>query len=186
MPNRCGWVIASDTPAENVNAASTPSTPATAPMIAGRTGTADRPRPGSRAKRDPTTAGTGSPATVAAVATADPRGVLLTRPADSADQMSTAVPPTTRSTATAQPGPRIIQSALKPGAGSAIEASPIGIHSEAISAAATPRVAPAAAARPGATAVDTAACRLVRPTACRTRRSSAAPAAYLAIAWPTR
>src|SRR6185437_182954 len=186
MPNRSGWVIASDTPAENVKAARTPSTPATAPAIAGSTGTAERPRPGSRAKRAPTTVATGRPAPVAAVAMTEPRGARRTRPADSADQVRAAVATVTRSTATAQPGPRTSQFAAKPGSGSAIEASPIGVHSDAMSAAATPAVAPATAARPGATAADTAACRRVRPTACRTRRSTAAPEAYRAIVWPTR
>ncbi len=174
MPNRAGLATASDTPAENVKAARTPSTPATAPAIAGSTGTADRPRPGSSAKRAPTTAATGSPAAVAAAATADPRGAVRARLRTSADQVRAAVPTATRSTATAQPTPRTSQSASKPGSGSASEARPIGVHSEAISAAATPIVAPAAAARPGATAAHTAACRRVRPTACRTRRSSAA------------
>ena len=60
-------------PAENVSAASTPSTPATAPAIAGRTGTAARPRPGSSAKRAPTMAGTGRPARAPAATAGDLR-----------------------------------------------------------------------------------------------------------------
>src|ERR1700722_967034 len=50
-----------------------PSTPATAPIWAGRTGTADGPRPGSSANLAPTTTGTGNPARPAAAAVPDPR-----------------------------------------------------------------------------------------------------------------
>ena len=145
-PKRAGLAAASDTPAEKVNAASTPSTPATAPSRAGRTGTAARPRPGSSANRAPTTTGTPSPAAEAAAATADRRG----RPAAAGRRAPGPRPPPSRprpgAGASSQPGPRISQSALMPGCGSTNDAAPIGIHSEATMAAATPSVEPAAAA----------------------------------------
>ena len=58
-----------------------------------------------------------------------------------------------------------------PGCGSLYDAAPIGIHLEATVAAATPSVAPAAAASVGGAAADATAWRGVRPTACRTWRS---------------
>ena len=103
------------TPAENVNAASTPSTPATAPISAGRTGSADRPRPGSSAKRVPISTGTGAPALAAAAAKTERRGGRCDRPAASAATAATADPASTSSGAAAQPMPRISQSALIPG-----------------------------------------------------------------------
>ena len=70
-PKRSGWAAASLTPAANVSAATTPSTPTTAPTSAGYTGTAWAPRPRSSAKLVPTETGTGAPAR--AVSAGDPR-----------------------------------------------------------------------------------------------------------------
>ena len=97
-----------------------------------------------------------------------------------------AVAASTSSTDAAQPVPSTSQSALIPGLGSAREAAPIGIQLEATIAAATPSVAPATAASPGASAADAAACRRVSPTARSTRSSATAAEAYLATDWPTR
>ena len=163
-----GLAAASETPAEKVNAASTPSTPATAPSRAGRTGTADRPRPGSSANRAPTTTGTPSPAAAAAAATPERRGTAWRRRAVSVRAAAIAAPTATRAGASTQPGPRISQSASIPGCGSVYDAPPIGIHREATMAAATPSVAPAAAASSGGAVADATAWRGVRPTACRT------------------
>ena len=117
-PNRAGFAAASETPAAKVKAASTPSTPTIAPSRAGRTGTADRPCPGSSANRAPTTTGTGSPAAAAAAATLDRRGTACRRRAVSASAATAADPAATRAGARTQPGPRISQSALTPGCGS--------------------------------------------------------------------
>jgi len=53
--------MASSMPAPSVNAATMPTTAATEPMIAGRAGSAVAPRPEVKAKRAPTTVGSGSP-----------------------------------------------------------------------------------------------------------------------------
>ena len=91
-----------------------------------------------------------------------------------------AEPAATRAGARTQPGPRISQSALMPGRGSEYDAAPIGIHPEATTAAATPSVAPAAAASSGGAVADATACRGVMPTACRTWRSAIVAEIYLA------
>src|SRR5690348_10295390 len=148
-PNLAGLVAASETPAENVKAASTPSTPATAPTRAGRTGTADRPRPASSANLAPTTAGTGRPAPAAAATTAERRGTARRRRAVSVVAAVAAAPASTSAGAMTQPGPRITQSASIPGCGSAYDAMPMGIQRDATIAPATPSVAPATAATNG-------------------------------------
>src|SRR6266516_274190 len=153
-PKRAGLAAASDTPAENVKAASTPSTPVTAPTRAGRTGTAERPRPGSSAKRAPTTTGTGSPAPDAVATTADRRWAPCRRLAVSAVAVATADPASTRTGAATQPALRTSQSTSIPGCGSTMDATPIGIHREATIAPTTPAVVPAAAARKGAAEAD--------------------------------
>ncbi len=130
-PNRAGWLAASETPAEKVNAASTPSTPTTAPTRADRTGTVERPRPGSSANRAPTTRGTGKFAAAAPAATADRRCGARRRPALSAAAAAAADPARVSSGTMTQPGPRTTQSTLIPGCGSAMDARPIGIHREA-------------------------------------------------------
>jgi hypothetical protein len=163
---------ASVTPAENVNAASTPSTPATAPISAGRTGSADRPRPGSSAKRVPISIGTGAPALAAPAAKTERREGRRERPAASAVAAATAHPASTSSGAAAQPTPRTSQSALIPGCGSSMEATPIGIHRDATTAPVIPRVAPATAARPGAAQAAAVVCRGVMPGALRSWRSA--------------
>ena len=66
--------MASRTPAANVPAATTPSTPTTALASAERTGIVPRPARGSSACRSPTATGTGSPDRAAERATADARG----------------------------------------------------------------------------------------------------------------
>jgi hypothetical protein len=185
-PNRAGFAAASETPAAKVKAASTPSTPAIAPSKAGRTGTADRPFPGSSANRAPTSTDTGSPAAAAAAATLDRRGTAFRRRVVGASAATAADPAATRAGARTQPGPRISQSALTPGCGSTYEAAPIGIHREATMAAATPRVAPAAAATAGGAAADATAWRGVMPTACRTWRSATAAEVYLDTDCPIR
>ena len=185
-PKRAGLAAASETPAEKVKAASTPRTPTIAPSRAGRTGTADRPRPGSSAKRAPTTTGTGSPAAAAAAATPDRRGRAWRRRAVSARAATAADPAATAAGARSQPGPRISQSASMPGCGSTYDAAPIGIQRDATMAAATPSVAPATAARNGGAAADATAWRGVMPTACRTWRSATVAEVYLATDWPIR
>ena len=97
-----------------------------------------------------------------------------------ADPAATAAGPRT------QPGPRISQSASRPGCGSPYDAAPIGIQRDATLAATTPSVAPAAAARNGGAAADATAWRGVMPTACRTCRSATLAEVYLATDWPTR
>ena len=62
----------------NVTVATTRTTASAVPAIADRTGTEVRPRPGSSAKRIPTTAGTGNPEAVAALAPTDVRSVRRT------------------------------------------------------------------------------------------------------------
>src|SRR6266536_3105259 len=171
-PKRAGLAAASDTPAEKVKAASTPSTPTTAPTRAGRTGTAERPRPGSSAKRAPTTTGKGSPAPATATATADRRGMPCRRPAVSAAAAAAADPASTSSGKMAHPVPSTSQSTSSPGCGSTIDARPIGIHREATTAPATPAVVPAAPARKGAADAAATACRGVMPTARKTCRSA--------------
>src|SRR6185437_9125066 len=185
-PKRAGLAAASDTPAANVKAASTPSTPATAPSKAGRTGTADRPRPGSSANLAPTTTGTPNPAAAAAAATADRRGTARRRRGSSARAAVAADPAATRTGARTQPGPRISQSALMPGCGSWYDAAAIGIQREATRAAATPSVDPAAAASSGGAVADATAWSGVMPTACRTCRSATVAEVYLATDWPIR
>src|SRR5580704_7152458 len=185
-PKRAGLATASEIPAENVSAASTPSTPATAPTIAGRTGTADRPRPASSAKLAPITAGTGRPAVTAADTTGDLRECSGARAALRAAHAMTAAAAVTSSTAAAQPTPSTSQSASIPGFGSVREASPIGIQPEATIAPPTPSVAPATAASAGPNATDDAACHRVSPTARSTSSSAIAAEAYLATLWPTR
>ena len=73
-----------------------------------------------------------------------------------------------------------------PGCGSLYDAAPIGIQREATMAAATPSVAPAAAASSGGAVADATAWRGVMPTACRTWRSATVAEVYLATDWPTR
>ena len=165
-------MAASVTPAANVNAASTPSTPTTAPIRAGRTGTDDRPRPGSSANWEPMTTATGRPAPEAAAAATDRRVALSARRPVSARAARAAAVPSTSSGTRTQPVPSTSQSALIPGWGSTAAAAPIGIHCEATMAAATPMVAPASAARAGAAAAAAAPCRRVSPTDCRICRSA--------------
>ena len=73
-----------------------------------------------------------------------------------------------------------------PGCGSQYDAAPIGIQREATMAAATPSVAPAAAASSGGAVADATAWRGVMPTACRTWRSATVAEIYLATDWPIR
>ena len=112
-PKRSGWVAASATPAEKVKAASTPSTPVTAPGRAGRTGTAERPRPAQARTWRRSPAGPEGRLAVAA-ATADRRCGRRPPPAASA-AAAAADPASTRSGAMIQPAPSTSQSASMPG-----------------------------------------------------------------------
>ncbi len=185
-PNRAGWLAASETPAEKVKAASTPSTPATAPTRADRTGTVERPRPGSSANRAPITRDTGKFAAAAAAATADRRWAAGLRPAVSATAAAAAEPASTTSGIMTHPAPRTSQSTSIPGCGSMIEAKPIGIHREATMAPATPSVPPLTPARNGPAEAAAMACRRVMPTAWSTWRSATVAEVYRATDWPMR
>src|SRR6266516_5347700 len=145
-PNRSGLLAASETPRANVNAARMPSTPATAPTSAGRTGTEVRPRPGSRAKRAPMTTGTGNPARAAALPTPERRLVAVGRDVPRASHPETAATPATRRITQARPGPSTVQSTLTPGDDSNSAAVPSGNHCDATIAPAEPIIAPASPA----------------------------------------
>ena len=108
-----------------------PSTPMTAPISAGRTGTAVLPRPVSSAKRVPTMTGTPTPARATVVATAERRFDAPRRAALSARAAAASAPPVTAAMMTAMPGPITTQSKEKPGDGSRNAAVPIGIQFDA-------------------------------------------------------
>ena len=169
-----------------MKAASTPSTPTTAPTRADRTGTEDRPRPGSSANRAPTTSGTGKFTAARPAAIADRRCGACRRPAVSATAAAVAEPASTSSGTRTHPGPRTSQSASMPGCGSAMEARPIGIHREATMAPATPSVLPATPARAGPADAAAMACRRVMPSAWSTWRSATVAEVYRATDWPIR
>src|SRR5439155_12806116 len=105
----------------------TASTDSAAPVIALRTGTVSRPRPGSRARRTPAAAVTGAPAAASHSATFDrPAGdtaaARLPLPSHARRQAGCATRATARTTMATTPTASTAQSALTPGAGSATRA----------------------------------------------------------------
>ena len=122
------------------------------PARAARTGTADLPRPGCRARRTPSVTGTGTSAPDSHLAIRDWRGsgAAMSEPAAghglASRQAGQAAQPTRSPRMAAGPAVSTSQSALIPGDGSASRAAPTGISGDAATATVAARTAPVAVA----------------------------------------
>ena len=130
QPATAGSPITCDTLDPNTSAASTAASAAAIPAIAARTGTADRPRPGSNASWMPDTAAGDSPRPASRPASpARGRSAAAARaPVRAARGAASAARPASSSASTAAPPSRAAASNANPGEISARRASPIGVN----------------------------------------------------------
>ena len=174
-----------------MNAAATVSTDSAVPASALRTGTAVRPRPGSRANRAPVAAVTGTPAPASHATTPDGRPAVLARaaaaalPADPACHAAHAARATSSAAIAAAPRPSTATSALTPGPGSARRAGPIGVSGDAATATATAMTAAAAAAAPTSTSPAAVSWARVMPSAASVALSDEAASSRRVATCPT-
>src|SRR6266511_441283 len=177
-------------PAPNVAAAARTVMPSETEAMDDLTGIAVRPRPRSSARRTPATLEGPKPALAARRDIADervagsrsrPSRVLLASAA--ARRAGIAANANTRRMVTGTPRPRIVQSARRPGVGSAVRASPIGENVERASATGRPTSAPAAAGAAARIRPSPQSCPRLIPSADRAGYSSASRKLCLATVW---
>ena len=132
QPATAGSPMTWDRLEPNTSAARTAASAAAIPTIAGRTGTAARPRPGSNASRIPDTAAGDSPQPASRPASRTPgrTGAVPRALARTARGADSAARPASSSASTAAPPSRAAASNANPGEISARRASPIGVSTD--------------------------------------------------------
>ena len=150
--------------APKTSAATTAATATAVPVSALRTGTALRPRPGSKAIRAPIAAVGAPPRPASAAASRDraagsgcPEPRLP--PAPAACQAAGAMTSTGRRAMATSPRPRTPRFTCTPGSGSASRAGPIGINADAATAITTATQAPAVHTTPARSIASQNSCR---------------------------
>ena len=152
-PYRLGVATRRSALAVTVSAAATAATPTIAASIVVRTGTAERPRPGSSAIRTPATPGADRPARASASTAGEDRGCPASARAREARHAGPSAASSTSAAVAAPPRPTTSQSTARPGSGSAARAAPIGASGEratAMAMASAPAASPMGAMRASA------------------------------------